>query len=295
MSTYKKCGINPSFQREINRGKSFDFGVWNPHKVYLNDDYKQDFVSYENRLYACIKSNQNKLPTNESYWVVCVDTTFETIVSDNSFLVGNGLPEKSASNNSVYLDLDTNTFYRYVNKTWVVIGSIGENNISIEIDTEISDVSENAVANKTVKAYVDGSLENAVSELENYINLCSRYKIIENIKAPDVFLPEGELVRSANKYALYYTPNSETNPLPELYKSWNLSTISRARASSCVIELCEYIDNYESMIISGLCFSIDQDSEKYHIYFFKGLEIIDIQVDFTGNASRVHVGYLLNN
>lgn len=197
MSTHKQCGINSNFYRDYSRGKSFDFGIWNPHKTYVNDDYKQDFVSYQNKLYACIRSNQNKLPTNDYYWTVCVDTTFETVVSENSFLVGNGLPEKDVPNNSIYLDLDTNTFYRYIDKTWIVIGNIGESSVNIKIDTEISNVSENAIANKTVKLYVDDVVERVKTELENHINLRTQYRVLEEVEAPDSFLSGPDNIANA--------------------------------------------------------------------------------------------------
>lgn len=294
---HKQCGINSNFYRDYSRGKSFDFGVWNPHKVYLNDDYKQDFVSYENRLYACIKSNQNKRPTNESYWVVCVDTTFETIVSDNSFLVGNGLPEKSASNNSVYLDLDTNTFYRYVDKTWIVIGNIGQNNVTIRIDDEVSDTSENAIANKTIKLYVDDSLENAVTKLENYIDLHTQYKKIEEIVAPEVFLPgtEDEGGASDWKNSLYYVANSE-NTISDYYRSVNLKTYNTALNHPGNITIYEWYP--DGSALKGMsCFAAHTDWDPYvmHFYCFDQLEIVDIQMDENGNAIRTHLGYLLNN
>lgn len=39
---------------ESNQGKSFNYSEWNSDKTYVNNNYKQDFVSYNGAMYACI-------------------------------------------------------------------------------------------------------------------------------------------------------------------------------------------------------------------------------------------------
>ena len=120
MHTYKKC--NKDTDRNYYKGKSFDFGIWTPVKTYINDDYKQDFVTYKNQLYACIRTNQNVIPTDDFYWTVCID--FAQYSGEN-FLIGNGFPEyKNVKENTIYLDLIENTFYKFSNNNWIIIGSM---------------------------------------------------------------------------------------------------------------------------------------------------------------------------
>lgn len=46
-----------NYSRTYSKGKSFKFSVWNPDDVYNNDEYIQDFVGFNNSLWACIGNN----------------------------------------------------------------------------------------------------------------------------------------------------------------------------------------------------------------------------------------------
>lgn len=124
MNTYKHCSTSgKDLARTYAKGKSFDFTVWNPQKTYVNDDYKQDFVSYQGKLYACIRTNTNIVPTNTFYWVICVDSFSNDNVAYSSFLVGEGMPVNySITDGSIYLDLLSNVFYEFNNGKWESIG-----------------------------------------------------------------------------------------------------------------------------------------------------------------------------
>ena len=45
--------------REFNRGRSFSFTKWAPLTKYSNDDFEQDFVTYNNALLACKRSHES--------------------------------------------------------------------------------------------------------------------------------------------------------------------------------------------------------------------------------------------
>lgn len=51
-----------NISRNYNRGKSFRFSKWEYGEVYKNDDFIQDFVSFDGILYACNKSFTKKCP-----------------------------------------------------------------------------------------------------------------------------------------------------------------------------------------------------------------------------------------
>lgn len=125
MNTYKHCSNSgKDLARNYARGKSFDFTIWNPQKTYVNDDYKQDFVSYQGKLYACVRTNTNVIPTNDFYWVICVNSFGTEDVSNSLFLIGEGVPsDYSVPDGTVYFDLLNNTFYKFT-QTWKVIGKI---------------------------------------------------------------------------------------------------------------------------------------------------------------------------
>lgn len=65
---------NDRLIREFNRGKSFEFNEWKSLTKYSNDDFKQDFVTYNNALLACkrthISENPPKLVYDSSNGVV---------------------------------------------------------------------------------------------------------------------------------------------------------------------------------------------------------------------------------
>lgn len=94
MSIYNKniCSNN-GFARDFSKGKSFDFSEWNPVKTYVNDSFKQDFVTYNGDMYVCIHTNTNVIPGTSDCWMHAVSrlssTTFVPNVDDNGNLSWN--------------------------------------------------------------------------------------------------------------------------------------------------------------------------------------------------------------
>lgn len=112
------------------KGKSFDFSIWNPIKTYVNNEFKQDFVSYQGKLYACIKNNTNVLPTEDRYWVLCVDGWGEGDISSMSFDIGEGEPTNmTVVDESIYLDILTGEFWEFKTDKWVKLGSLSQDSL----------------------------------------------------------------------------------------------------------------------------------------------------------------------
>ena len=84
------------FARILSKGKSFEYSKWDSVVQYTNDCFKQDFVSHNNALFACIKShmscednmpdvfyeNGELLVKNSEYWDLVV-TGGRSIINDS--------------------------------------------------------------------------------------------------------------------------------------------------------------------------------------------------------------------
>lgn len=67
MSSREYYGLHNT--RDFNKGKSFRYSFeWNSNGHYFNDEYVQDFISLDGKMYVCIKSNVGIEPTNTTYW-----------------------------------------------------------------------------------------------------------------------------------------------------------------------------------------------------------------------------------
>ena len=83
--------------RILSKGKSFEYSKWDSVVQYTNDCFKQDFVSHNNALFACIKShvscddnmpdllyeNGKVIVKNSEYWDLVV-TGGRSIIDDNN-------------------------------------------------------------------------------------------------------------------------------------------------------------------------------------------------------------------
>lgn len=91
MSIYNKdvCS-SKGFTRDFSKGKSFDFSEWNPVKTYINDSFKQDFVTYEGNIYVCIHTNTNVVPGTSDCWLLALErlagTTFVPVIDEDGNL-----------------------------------------------------------------------------------------------------------------------------------------------------------------------------------------------------------------
>lgn len=128
-------GILDTFESEGNKvsykGKSFDFSIWNPIRTYVNDEFKQDFVSYQGKLYACIRTNTNVLPIEDKYWVLCVEGWGDGgDIASMSFDIGEGEPTNMAAiDESIYLDILTGEFWEFKTDTWIKLGSLSQDSL----------------------------------------------------------------------------------------------------------------------------------------------------------------------
>lgn len=65
----RQSNFTQKSNRDFYKGKSFRFiPQWINTGNYFNDDYVQDFVSHNGKLYACIQSNIGIPVTNTDYW-----------------------------------------------------------------------------------------------------------------------------------------------------------------------------------------------------------------------------------
>ena len=67
-----------SDSRDFFKGISFRWaGTWEPNRLYANDEFFVDFVTYDGRMWTCIKSHyatDSTIPSNNSiYWQLAVD------------------------------------------------------------------------------------------------------------------------------------------------------------------------------------------------------------------------------
>lgn len=114
----KNLDITPardSYIREFNKGKSFEFSEWTPLTKYTNDSFKQDFVSFNNTLLACIRTHISEEPPVLKY------------------------------NGDVPIGVDSEDWVFVFSAAAVLYG-----NVSLPIDKELSETSTNAIQNKIV-------------------------------------------------------------------------------------------------------------------------------------------------
>ena len=107
------------FARILSKGKSFEYSKWDSVVQYTNDCFKQDFVSHNNALFACIKShmscddnmpdvfyeNGELLVKNSEYWDLVV-TGGRSIINDDN-------PDKEDEETE---KIDTETIRNIVNE-----------------------------------------------------------------------------------------------------------------------------------------------------------------------------------
>ena len=66
--------ISTNYVREFSKGKSFDFHIWNSKDCYNNDEFIIDFVKYDQKLWAALKTSINEVPYKGSeYWEVVAE------------------------------------------------------------------------------------------------------------------------------------------------------------------------------------------------------------------------------
>lgn len=71
---FRDCANTEDFSRNGGKGKSFNFSVWNSNITYINDEFKQDFVTYNGKLYACLITNVGVVPGTTKDWVSVIKT-----------------------------------------------------------------------------------------------------------------------------------------------------------------------------------------------------------------------------
>lgn len=76
--------------RTFHQGKSFRFWVWedNKHRVFINDDFYQDFVGYKDDVWVCI-NNTTDVPGTSSDWEIFTKSIVGPSAYDNWISAGN--------------------------------------------------------------------------------------------------------------------------------------------------------------------------------------------------------------
>ena len=175
---------------------------------------------------------------------------------------------------------------------------------------EILNLIEATIKPNNKKAISAQSLQNVLTELENYIDLHSKFKKVDEIEAPDINLPEidnsgggsgstgGSTSTEGNKIAYnvdFYFTLDPTLELATSYKSKNKRVLTINFLNPSLIRGYEVRDAHNSYDTGMSCMSMIQDEddiELFYIFFSRGLEIylIEARRD-TGDA----VGMLLGN
>lgn len=65
--------ISSNYSRTYSKGKSFKFSIWNEVDTYNNDDFVQDFVQWNQKLWAAKKTSTNIPPAQGEYWELIVE------------------------------------------------------------------------------------------------------------------------------------------------------------------------------------------------------------------------------
>lgn len=65
--------ISSNYSRTYSKGKSFKFSIWNEVDTYNNDEFVQDFVQWNQKLWAAKKTSTNIPPTQGEYWELIVE------------------------------------------------------------------------------------------------------------------------------------------------------------------------------------------------------------------------------
>lgn len=126
---------NNNISRDFSKGKSFNFSTWTPVETYNNDSFKQDFVTYEGNLYACMISNTNKVPTPDSrYWTLVLER-----LPGNNISMGKGTEALNTPGNynDIYIDLLTGNIYKYTTE-WTNIGTTGSDDSILDLTEDLT-------------------------------------------------------------------------------------------------------------------------------------------------------------
>lgn len=159
--------------RSYSKGKSFKFSEWNELDTYNNDEFIQDWVSFENKVYVCLKNNTNVRPGTSDHWQPVLEEIDGYIRWDDSeevihFRKGQEsnysylLPTPTDSHRGVYFAEDVNKIYM----DGKIYGSWDNKKRIVEIESDSEGL---------ILKYDDGSdetifLNNTLEEINNKIN-----------------------------------------------------------------------------------------------------------------------------
>lgn len=143
--------IDSNYRREFSKGKSFKVSIWNEVDTYNNDDFIQDFVIYNQALWARIDPTPsiNEIPTEPS-WAMLLE--------------GVAHIEFEEKDNKVYWKYEDESEWKVLFSgvsEEVIIQAINKNKETL-YDSELNSESTNAVQNKVVTT----ALENKVDKEE---------------------------------------------------------------------------------------------------------------------------------
>lgn len=100
----KHICLDPDESRSFHQGKSFRFWEWDKNKdrIYVNDEFFQDFTAFNDSLYACINTTTS-IPGESSDWKLIIrsaDLVGATAFVDNKV----GTPKVEITTTSEGLD-----------------------------------------------------------------------------------------------------------------------------------------------------------------------------------------------
>lgn len=199
---FKEISLN--YSREFSKGKSFKFSIWNETDTYNNDMFVQDFVTYNQSLWACRATELTNVPPDLE----------RDVPSNNNRLWDRILDGVS----DIVFDQDGNKIvWRYEDEsTWrelIELDTVSESEIKnmlaeLEVklgnayDKELDVNSANAVQNKAVAE----AISNTNNEIDNVKKtLTSKQNTISDIdqirskansalqKVPEEYVTESEL------------------------------------------------------------------------------------------------------
>lgn len=157
-----------NYSRTYSKGKSFKFSEWNADDVYNNDEFIQDFVKHDNKLWACVvQVSDHEAPSETNHqWSMILDgiaDLYFQVPSDNPNKIQwkYGYDDGGEWNDLIEFDtISEDSIREMLEDLGIKYGNT--------YDTELSETSTNAVQNQAIaKKFKQHELE--ITELQKVI------------------------------------------------------------------------------------------------------------------------------
>ena len=175
---FKEISLN--YSREFSKGKSFKFSIWNETDTYNNDMFVQDFVTYNQSLWACRATELTNIPpdlerdvpsNNNRLWDRILDGVSDIVFDQDGNKIVWRYEDESTWRELIELDIVSESEIKnMLAELEVKLGNT--------YDKELDVNSINAVQNKAVAE----AISNTNTELDNVKKtLTSKQNIISDI------------------------------------------------------------------------------------------------------------------